>query len=120
MGFRGQALLWGREPVRRAAPIGPVPPGAGTLRDSLEQTERAAIDAARDLGLRRGANVIMPNITPPCYRCRYTIYPGKACAVETADACAGGLPERLARIGRRPGFGPDGRPSLANRHHSVL
>ena len=41
----------------------------------------------RELGLRRGANVVMPNLTPPKYRALYEIYPGKACIAETAEAC---------------------------------
>jgi len=35
---------------------------------------------ARDLGLRRGANVVMPNLTPAARRAVYEIYPGKALA----------------------------------------
>ena len=33
----------------------------------------------RELGLVRGANVVMPNLTPPKYRALYEIYPDKAC-----------------------------------------
>ena len=33
----------------------------------------------RELGLQRGANVVMPNLTPVKYRALYEIYPGKAC-----------------------------------------
>ncbi len=29
----------------------------------------------RELGLVRGANVVMPNLTPPHYRVHYEIYP---------------------------------------------
>ncbi len=41
----------------------------------------------RELGLVRGANVVMPNLTPPQYRIHYEIYPNKACIRETADGC---------------------------------
>jgi biotin synthase len=41
----------------------------------------------RELGLARGANVVMPNLTPPEYRALYEIYPDKACVRETGDAC---------------------------------
>ncbi|HPC22257.1 MAG TPA: [FeFe] hydrogenase H-cluster radical SAM maturase HydE, partial [Phycisphaerae bacterium] len=46
-------------------------------------------DSGRELGLMRGANIIMPNLTPPAYRCKYEIYPAKACLFETAEQCHG-------------------------------
>ena len=36
----------------------------------------------REIGLQRGANVIMPNLTPASHRSCYEIYPGKACLFE--------------------------------------
>ena len=45
----------------------------------------------RELGLQRGANIVMPNLTPPEYRVRYEIYPDKACVNETAEMCRGCL-----------------------------
>jgi len=63
----------------------------------------------RELGLRRGANVVMPNLTPVKYRRLYEIYPAKACIAETGDACNGCLQVRIASIGRRFGRGPGGR-----------
>ena len=41
----------------------------------------------RELGLQRGANVFMPNLTPLKYRRLYEIYPAKACIEETGNAC---------------------------------
>ena len=63
----------------------------------------------RELGLERGANVWMPNLTPVKYRALYEIYPDKACAGDTAEACQACLLRRLASIGRVPGKGPGGR-----------
>jgi len=63
----------------------------------------------RELGLRRGANVVMPNLTPVPYRRLYEIYPAKACITETGDACNGCLQVRIRSIGRRLGRGPGGR-----------
>jgi biotin synthase len=40
----------------------------------------------RELGLMRGANVVMPNVTPKQYREKYIIYPNKACLTEEAEA----------------------------------
>jgi biotin synthase len=46
----------------------------------------------RKLGLKAGANVVMPNLTPTKYRRLYEIYPEKACIDESAaiaiNACA--------------------------------
>jgi len=63
----------------------------------------------RELALARGANVVMPNVTPAAYRARYEIYPGKACINETATACQGCLEGRIQALGRRIGKGPGGR-----------
>lgn len=65
--------------------------------------------SGRELGLQRGANVVMPNMTPPRYRELYEIYPSKACANETAEVCRGCLEGRLRSIGRVPGTGSGGR-----------
>lgn len=66
-------------------------------------------DTGRELGLLRGANIVMPNVTPVQYRTRYEIYPGKACINETAQACQGCLKGRIHAIGRYVGSGPGGR-----------
>jgi biotin synthase len=63
----------------------------------------------RELGLRRGANVFMPNLTPLKYRRLYEIYPAKACIEETGQACNTCLAMRIHRIGRHVGNGPGGR-----------
>lgn len=63
----------------------------------------------RELGLQRGANVIMPNLTPVKYRALYEIYPAKACIYETAEMCHGCLQHRITSLGRNIGNGPGGR-----------
>lgn len=63
----------------------------------------------REQGLQRGANVVMPNLTPPEYRVKYEIYPDKACVNETAEMCRGCLQGRVEAIGRVIGSGPGGR-----------
>ena len=63
----------------------------------------------RELGLSRGANVVMPNVTPPAYRVLYEIYPGKACIHETARMCQGCMEGRIRSLGRVLGKGPGGR-----------
>ena len=66
-------------------------------------------ETGRELGLARGANVIMPNLTPAPYRALYEIYPGKACLSETVDQNAQGIGDRLRALGRPPGRGPGSR-----------
>ena len=65
--------------------------------------------SGRELGLSRGANVVMPNVTPVEYRTQYEIYPGKACLNETAKQCQGCLAARIASIGRTIGKGQGSR-----------
>jgi biotin synthase len=65
--------------------------------------------SGRELGLARGANVVMPNLTPAPYRVLYEIYPGKACVSETAEACNSCLRRRIESMGRSVGQGPGGR-----------
>lgn len=66
-------------------------------------------ETGRELGLTRGANVIMPNLTPAPYRALYEIYPGKACLSETSDQDAQGIGGRLRALGRPSGRGPGTR-----------
>ena len=68
----------------------------------------------------RGANVVMPNVTPVAYRLRYEIYPGKACVNETATACQGCLEGRIRALGRQVGKGPGGRKSTECQKPSVM
>jgi len=73
----------------------------------------------RELGLMRGANIVMPNLTPPEYRVRYEIYPGKACLTETADDCHACLTRRIRAIGRQVGTGRGDSPNRARRQPDV-
>jgi biotin synthase len=63
----------------------------------------------RELGLCRGANVIMPNISPLKYRAGYEIYPAKACIRETPGEFHRSLLARIQSIGRFAGMGPGSR-----------
>jgi len=71
-------------------------------------TALATINLAqgRELGLQRGANVLMPNITPVKYRVHYEIYPDKACINESADDYHGCMRRRIESIDRTVGKGP--------------
>ncbi len=69
----------------------------------------------RELGLQRGANVVMPNLTPPRYRALYEIYPEKACLDETASACHRCLATRIRNLRRDIGQGRGDSPNHAQR-----
>ncbi len=59
----------------------------------------------RELGLARGANIVMQNLTPVAYRADYEIYPAKACIRETAADCRACLSRRILGMGRSVGRG---------------
>lgn len=71
----------------------------------------------RECGLQRGANVIMPNLTPTEYRAYYEIYPAKACINETAGQCHLCVQGRIASIGRQLGHGRGDAPN--HQQHSA-
>ncbi|MDN5347429.1 MAG: biotin synthase [Clostridia bacterium] len=60
----------------------------------------------RQRALQGGANVIMPNLTPPGYRERYQIYPNKICINERPEDCRSCLEAMVTGIGRYLGRGP--------------
>ncbi|MDD3371886.1 MAG: [FeFe] hydrogenase H-cluster radical SAM maturase HydE [Alphaproteobacteria bacterium] len=60
----------------------------------------------RDLVLRRGANVFMPNDTPQRYRGDYLLYPDKPCVDEDTGDCSQCVLGRLDLLGRPVGEGP--------------
>jgi biotin synthase len=72
----------------------------------------------RELGLVRGANVVMPNLTPPEYRALYEIYPNKACIRETSEMCYGCLGARIHAIGRKTGSGRGDSASYHGRQEN--
>ncbi len=75
-------------------------------------------ESGRELGLQRGANVCMPNMTPVEYRACYEIYPSKACIFETSEACNHCLTGRIHSIGRSIGSGPGDSPNY--RAHNTI
>jgi len=69
-------------------------------------------EEGRELSLLRGANVIMPNITPTRYRKLYEVYPGKADDGSDDEAFRDGLTARIRALGRRPGTGRGDSPNF--------
>ena len=55
----------------------------------------------RELGLKAGANVVMPNLSPVKYRKLYDLYENKICTGEEAAQCRGCLQRRVENAGYR-------------------
>lgn len=53
----------------------------------------------RELGMLAGANVVMPNLSPPSVRKKYELYENKICTGEEAAECRRSLEERMKKIG---------------------
>ena len=53
----------------------------------------------RELGLKAGANVVMPNLSPVRYRKLYELYENKICTGEEAAQCRGCLEMRVSSVG---------------------
>ena len=70
---------------------------AATALQALEHT-------GREMGLRCGANVIMPNVTETEFRPNYTLYDNKPCTDENSSMCRGCLTARISGIGETIGF----------------
>ncbi len=82
---------------------------AATALQALEHT-------GREMGLRCGANVIMPNVTETEFRPSYTLYDNKPCTDENSSMCRGCLTRRITGIGETIGFNEWGdSPHYARR-----
>lgn len=64
----------------------------------------------RELGLKAGANVIMPNITDTKYRSYYQLYDGKPCMDENASMCKDCLERRIKSLGEEIAYFETGTP----------
>ncbi|MGN0605130.1 MAG: [FeFe] hydrogenase H-cluster radical SAM maturase HydE [Oscillospiraceae bacterium] len=53
----------------------------------------------RELGLKAGANVVMPNLSPVRFRKLYALYDNKICTGEESAQCKGCLERRVASAG---------------------
>ena len=53
----------------------------------------------RELGLKAGANVVMPNITPAALRKNYLLYDNKICLGEDSSQCRGCIDQRITEAG---------------------
>ncbi|MBA4417583.1 MAG: [FeFe] hydrogenase H-cluster radical SAM maturase HydE, partial [Syntrophus sp. (in: bacteria)] len=68
-------------------------------------TALQALDpTGREMGLKAGANIIMPNITGTEYRSSYQLYDNKPCLDENASLCRTCLGQRIESVGETIGF----------------
>ena len=72
----------------------------------------------RERALRCGANVMMPQTTPPGVRRHYQLYDGKPCLDDQPEACAACLVQRIAGAGRRIGREGGGRTGKGPEHEA--
>lgn len=59
----------------------------------------------RELGLKAGANILMPIVTLPKFRPDYLLYDNKPCVEDSPDQCRNCLAGRVASVGDTVGFG---------------
>ena len=55
----------------------------------------------RELGIKAGANVVMPNLSPVSVRKKYELYDNKICTGEESAQCRGCLDARITQAGYR-------------------
>ncbi len=72
----------------------------------------------REIGLRAGANIVMPIITPMRYRKQYQLYDGKPCLEDSASECKHCLENRIESVGDKVGYAEWGDSPHALRRHS--
>jgi len=60
---------------------------------------QSIVPMGREQGLKAGANVLMPNLTPAKYRGNYLLYDNKPCIDEEADDCIDCLASRVRMTG---------------------
>jgi biotin synthase len=69
---------------------------------------QAANPLGREMGLKSGANVIMPNITQRKYRKSYQLYDNKPCLEESSSECKTCIEYRVRSIGDEIAFDEPG------------
>jgi biotin synthase len=85
-------------------------------------TALQAIDPlGREKGIKVGANIVMPNITPGLYRNEYKLYENKPCLDDSADDCKKCLEARIHLTGEEIGYGEHGNSlHFASRNSKKL
>lgn len=58
----------------------------------------------RELGLKSGGNVVMPNLSPTSVRAKYSLYDNKICTGDEASECILCISNRIKKSGYTPDF----------------
>ena len=66
------------------------------------------VDGGREMALKAGANIMMPNITPGLYREQYDLYDNKPGLNEEAEDSKWSVEQIIKRAGCVPGYGEQG------------
>lgn len=74
----------------------------------------------REKGLRAGANVIMPNITPVMYKKDYDLYEGKPCLDDEPGDCTSCIEKRIQMAGCQVAYGDWGDSEFYQTQHPLL
>ncbi len=69
---------------------------------------QAMVDGGREKALRAGANILMPNITPGCFRDDYALYQNKPGTQEEAEDSKINMDALIKRAGCYPAYGEKG------------
>ena len=73
--------------------------------------------AGREMGLKAGANIIMPNVTDTQFRASYLLYENKPCVDENTDDCMGCVEKRISNINETIGYNEWGdSPHFINKN----
>jgi biotin synthase len=94
-----------------------VRPGANIPATTALSTVGGTECLARALSC--GANVIMPDLTPPKYREHYSIYPGKSGFFQESACQDEELQRVISSLGRTAGRGPGHSPSFIERKRDI-
>jgi biotin synthase len=79
---------------------------------------QALKDDGRELALKAGANIIMPNVTDTKYRHSYQLYENKPCIDENSNQCKLCLLTRISSAGEAIGYEKWGdSPHFSRRQH---
>jgi len=62
---------------------------------------QSIVPFGRELGLKAGANVLMPNLTPEKYKSHYLLYENKPCIDEGANECIDCLANKVKMVGEK-------------------
>ena len=69
----------------------------------------------REKGLKAGANVVMPNLSPVAHRKDYALYDNKICTGEEAAECLACLTRRIESVGFEPDFARGDHPETVRK-----